>query len=166
MSQLIESISESGILEENDWNLDIKLHPNFSCYQHLFEYDDPRISLIDTTINEGDYAIAITDFSSYAFDFVYAGARIVYFLPDHLEFEAGLNHYSELDLPFDKGFGPYCETAEEALAALKCIIEEDVNGDSTIAYREKRAHFFLHEDGKNSERLYVKLKEIADNLHR
>lgn len=161
--KFFELVASSGILERYGYSIDLKLHPNFSCYEHMFEFDNPRINLVET-INEGDYKLVITDFSSYVFDFVYAGSDVMYFLPDHIEFEAGLNHYSQLDLPFDKGFGPYCETAEEAFEALSNYLE---GAKTFIDNREagpERGSFFLHHDGKNTERLYAKLVEIADNL--
>lgn len=163
MKSFFAKIAESNILEDNGWTLDIKLHPNFTCYRHLFHFSCDRIHLIDEIEHEGDYALAITDYSSYIYDFVYAGTRVLYYLPDHIEFKAGLNHYSQLDLPYEKGFGPYCETPEEAFNAIRCFIYNP-HDDFETTYNERREKFFLHRDGKNRIRLYKKLKQIADDL--
>ena len=72
-----------------------------------------------------------------------------------LEFKAGLNHYRQLSVPFEEGFGPLCLTPEDVVVALREMI--DPSGcDSSQAeeYARRVSHLFLHKDGKNSERLY------------
>lgn len=164
MKGLIEQIASSGALERNDWTFELKLHPNFNCYRHLFDFDDPRISLAPDNINISEYSLVITDFSSYVYDFVYSGADVIYFLPDHVEFKAGLNHYNELDLPFEEGFGPYFETPIAAAEAVERYLDGTTDKSAVALYRQRRRGFFLHRDGKNRERLYAELRKIADSL--
>ena len=112
--------------------------------------------MIDSSVDENDYSVLITDFSSYVFDFVYADCNIMYFMPDRTEFDAGLNQYRLLDLPLEDAFGPYSSSADEAVSCLKRILayrsgEADEQLD---AYRERGKSFFLHHDHDNSQRLY------------
>lgn len=160
---LLNSAELNELLYRSGYSLDVKLHPNFSCYNHLLNFASDRIHLTSSNIDENDYAIAITDFSSYVFDFVYSGCDILYFMPDRLEFDAGLNQYRELDLPLEDAFGPYCSTPEEVITGLLRLIEHrDGKRDEELdAYRRRADSFFLHTDGHNSQRLYHELTQLT-----
>ena len=152
---LFESNTLLELLEEHDYTLDIKLHPIFSVYKDEFEaLSNDRIRLVDS-VKESDYAVFVTDYSSWVFDFVYLKRSIAYFLPDDEEFAAGLNGYHQLDLPLEDGFGPLCKTADELLSALKRILEQD--GSPAPEYARKMDGFFLHYDNNQRERLYEAL---------
>lgn len=163
MMGFLEAVAESGVLDEYDYQLDVKLHPNFSAYDDLLSFDSPRISFVQGAIDEADYSIAITDFSSYVYDFVYCDARVLYFVPDEVEFEAGLNHYSQLDMPYQDGFGPYATDSREASRLLAKIIS-DLENDAPLdeRYAKKYEGFFIHNDFSNSERLYEEVLAIAN----
>ena len=146
-----ERLSSGGLLDRYEFDLDIKLHPNFECYRGLFEFDDPRLHLITGEINEREYSVVISDFSSYIYDFIYAGSDVLYFVPDFVEFKAGLNQYSELDIPFGEGFGPFCTSPGDAELALERMLAYH---DAKDVYRADVKDFFLHEDRGNADRLY------------
>ncbi|RDB55229.1 glycosyl transferase family 2 [Paraeggerthella hongkongensis] len=152
----LDRLSSSGLLERYGCSLDVKLHPNFTCYKDLFESDDPRIRLAPEVIDEGKYSVVVSDFSSYVYDFIYGGSKVLYFVPDYIEFKAGLNQYSELDLPFEEGFGPFCTDPDDAVRVLEGIL-----GEGASAYRDpyarRREGFFLHTDLMNRERLYCSI---------
>lgn len=150
-AKFIRLVQESGVLREHGYTMELKLHPNFQCYAKLFELEDGVVSLAPSSIDEGDYSIVVTDFSSYVYDFVYVGCQVMYFVPDYVEFKAGLNQYSELDLPFDKGFGPLCISAEEAVEKLVSLVERiDVGGSASVSCKE----FFLSHEKDRCENLY------------
>lgn len=152
---LLESNALLGLLKEHDYTLDIKLHPIFSVYKDEFEaLSNDRIRLA-TSVKESDYAVFVTDYSSWVFDFVYLKRSIAYFLPDDEEFAAGLNGYHQLDLPLEDGFGPLCKTASELLSALERILERD--GSPAPEYACKMDGFFLHYDNSQRDRLYEAL---------
>ncbi|WP_303728630.1 glycosyltransferase [Denitrobacterium detoxificans] len=159
MKAFLDGVAKSGVLERFDYTLDVKLHPNFACYKHLFAFDDPRIRLAEDNVDESGYAVMITDFSSMVYDFVYTGARIMYFVPDAAEFRNGFNHYSKLDLPFGEGFGPYCDVAEDALSALDGTLRALAAGEGD-PYAKCRQGFFLYEDANNRQRLYEALSDM------
>lgn len=152
---LLESNALLGLLKEHDYTLDIKLHPIISVYKDEFEaLSNDRIRLA-TSVKESDYAVFVTDYSSWVFDFVYLKRSIAYFLPDADEFAAGLNGYHQLDLPLEDGFGPLCKTADELLSALDRILEQD--GSLAPEYARKMDGFFLHYDNNQCDRLYEAL---------
>lgn len=164
IQEFIKLLKEKRTLEKCGYVLDIKLHPNFKHYEHLLEVDDERINLKRGEINEDSYEIVISDFSSYVYDFLYAGAGLVYFMPDMLEFKAGLNHYRKINVPFDDGFGPLCLTAEELCGWICRMVDPSPEDEETInLYRKKAQRLFLHTDGRNSDRLYEWLSDTSGN---
>lgn len=157
----LAALNQSGVLERYGYTLDLKLHPNFMVYEEYFTLEGDRVRFAPETFDEGEYAVAITDYSSYLYDFVYAGARIMYFLPDEDEFESGVNHYSKLDLPFEEGFGPYSSTPEEAVEKLEELLKQIESGEGADEYRARADEFFLHHDKGNCDRLYSELMRIS-----
>ncbi len=155
----LEAVQASGILKKYGYQLDVKLHPNFKCYEGHFNFAMPNVNTVFEGINEAEYAVAITDFSSYVYDFIYSGARVMYFLPDEAEFRGGLNHYRELEIPFGT-FGPYSADPTKAAADLGEILASLEAGASS-PYQEKVESFFLYRDSQARDRLY----EILSGLH-
>ena len=112
-------------LEDNGYVLDFKPHPIFRCYDKFFNFDGKTVRLADKTVDEFSYSIFITDFSSFVFDFIYLKRPILYFVPDMDLFEAGLNHYRELDIPLGDGFGELSTTCEKAVDDVIALIENN-----------------------------------------
>ena len=69
------------MLEKQECMLDVKVHPIFQKYADNFIGSNDRIHL-KSSINEEDYSLMITDFSSYMFDFRYLGTAVFSFIPD------------------------------------------------------------------------------------
>ena len=159
--EFIQLVADGGVLERYGYQLDVKLHPNFRCYRDYFNLDVPGVNVLFDDIDKAEYAIAITDFSSYIYDFVYAGARVMYFLPDEAEFRAGLHRYGNLEIPFADGFGPYANNAGEAVSALVGILD-DLRADIPSAYQSGADGFFLHGDGHACDRLYHALIDLRE----
>lgn len=150
------------LLERNDFYLDLKLHPIFEVYKHLFNVDGERICLTTSHVAETDYAMAITDYSSYSFDFVYLKRALAYFIPDADLFFGGINHYSELDMDLNEAFGPFVTSADEMIDVLEDFFANDAK--PSALYRERMDGFFYHYDKSNRERLYEYLArcEVKD----
>ena len=143
-----------ALLEKNDYELDVKLHPIFEVYSHYFNFDSARINIVNS-VDVANYSVFITDYSSWVFDFVYQNTDIVYFLPDYDFFRSGLNGYKELDIPLEEGFGPLCKTGKELLANLIRIIER---GEGS-KYRSKQDFFFYYDDNQR-DRLYKAVRSL------
>ena len=85
-----------SILLKNNFYLDVKPHPIFSMYHDKFlNLCKDNVRLIDD-INYNDYALLITDFSSFLFDFLYLNIPVVSYIPDKEQFDAGFHTYREL----------------------------------------------------------------------
>lgn len=117
---LLDSAPLEDYLRENDLYLDFKPHPMLESRFRGMKWKNQRIKLVRDAV-PGEYLVLITDFSSYVFDFVYLKTPVVYYFPDYSEFVSGNYQYRELDIPFDKGFGRLCTTAEETVAELRKI---------------------------------------------
>ena len=142
------------ILEENDWYLDVKLHPIFAVYTDCFNIGNPRIRFTDS-VSQNDYKVLITDYSSFVFDFVYLKRAVVYFMPDYSRFKAGMNDYRQLDIPFEDGFGEFTQTADEAVRAVESIIK---NGGKPIPpFDERNSGFFFNCNKDCRDKIYEAL---------
>lgn len=143
-------------LEKYDYQLDFKQHPIFSCYYDLYNISSDRVHLVrDRSINEFDYALFMTDFSSFLFDFVYLDRPLIYFVPDYEQFSSGMNDYRELDIPFEQGFGPYVQTASEAVKQVVSLLENGCNPQPP--YAERIQNFFIDHGKNHMDKLYQEL---------
>lgn len=145
------------LLETYDYELELKLHPQFKMYEPLFHFDSERVKLAPSQVDETDYTLVITDYSSYSFDFVYLKRGIIYFIPDPEQVFNGSNHYSELDIPLEDAFGEYVTSSHEAVAAIKRVIENE--GKPLPAYSKKMDNFFFYYDNHQADRLYEFLSQ-------
>ena len=117
------------------------MHPIFEIYEPMFEVKSDRIQMVNSIRNQRDYAMFITDFSSFTFDFAYCKLPIMYFVPDLYEFNAGMNQYRKLDLPFEEAFGKLVTNAEEASAALVEAMEREFVPEPL--YQKRMDEFYL-----------------------
>lgn len=129
------------VLCENDLYLDFKIHPIFTCYLELFDNVNEHVCFAGSSVKDEEYAVFITDFSSFVFDFAYLCRPIMYFVPDYHQFKAGMNQYRELDLPFEKAFGNLVTDAETAVDELVRIIKNTLKPDDVFC--ERMNNFFL-----------------------
>lgn len=141
-------------LEENDFVLDFKPHPNFRLYDHLFNFESDRVRLAPSTVDEFSYSIFVTDFSSFVFDFVYLKRPVLYFVPDMELFDAGLNHYRRLDIPFEDAFGEVSTTGDKAVSDIIALIENGCVPDKK--YVDRMDNLFFDVDD-HEETLYREL---------
>lgn len=132
-------------LEEllNKYNLvlEFKIHPIFIPYLNMFDNVNSKVKFVTEKIREEDYKIIITDFSSFIFDFAYLERAIIYYVPDYLEFKAGLNQYWELDLPFEKAFGKLTLEINELIHEIEKICENSFKAETI--YSDRMQQFFL-----------------------
>lgn len=147
------------LLKEQDLHLDFKLHPIIKDAGNLFNVENDRIHLAPETVAPEDYRLFITDFSSFVFDFVYLNRPILYFVPDMDQFRSGMNHYRELDLPFEEAFGPLVLEAGEAVERVAEITADDFKPKEQ--YAERMSGFF-YEREQHAEGLYQYLTKPGE----
>lgn len=139
-------------LEENEIYLDIKLHPIIASLTDLFDIDCKYVNMVSGDVEVGDYKAFVTDFSSFVFDFAYLNRPIMYFVPDYPQFKSGMNHYRDLDLPFDEAFGHMFTEADKAAECLCGIIENKFVPEKIFA--DRMENFYFNFDGNCAENLY------------
>ncbi len=139
------------VLEEKDMHLDFKVHPIIKNAKNLFKCENDRIHLAPESVAVEDYQIFVTDYSSFVFDFVFLKRAIMYFVPDMDQFKSGMNHYRELDLPFEDAFGNLVLEPEDAVLELIRLIKRDGRPDKDYY---KRMLGFFYEHNKYAEGLY------------
>lgn len=100
-----------------------------------------NINIIDEDVKAEDYKFLITDFSDLSFDFAYLSRPVLYFVPDYEEFKSGMGVYRELDLPFEKAFGPLAVDAETAVDEFVKFAENGFKIQEEYAERENE--FYL-----------------------
>ncbi len=140
-NEFLSSERLGKFLEETDVYLDFKIHPIFKPYLHLFNVSDDHICLCNASINDEEYSLFITDFSSFVFDFAYLKRPIIYFVPDMPQFKSGMNQYWELDLPFEKAFGNLFTESETAINEIIRIVENHFVPDRI--FQKRMDEFFL-----------------------
>lgn len=150
----LESDKLISILEENDMYLELKLHPIIANEAaSIFKFATDRIVLADDSVDIEDYKLFISDFSSFVFDYGYLARPVLYFVPDYDCFKVGLGHYRELDLPFEKAFGPLALTAEDAVTEVEKICSNNFVPEKQ--YRERMETFYVPMEDRNCrEKLY------------
>lgn len=124
INEFLNSTALEKVLENNNLFLDFKIHPIFKHYLQYFDVKNPHVNLEEKKCDDASYSIFMTDFSSYVFDFGYLKRNIIYFVPDWDEFISGMNQYRELDLPFEKAFGPLVKTSKDAIREINKAIEQ------------------------------------------
>ena len=139
-------------LEEHGICLDIKLHPIIASLDGLFDIDCEKVNMAGGNVDVSDYNMFITDFSSYVFDFAYLNRPVMYFVPDYPQFKSGMNHYRDLDLPFEDAFGPMFTDADKAVDYLCDIVGKNFISNEIFSQRMK--DFFFDFDGRCAENLY------------
>lgn len=102
MQRLIAHPHLTELLQKSGWQMEIRLHPIFMQYQKLFDAGNPNICFASGSMQQGEYSLLITDFSSFLYDFLYLGTDIMNFIPDADEFKCGMNGYRELN--YDPSF--------------------------------------------------------------
>lgn len=104
ISMLLNSEVLEKLLEEKGFTLEFKLHPIFAAYQPLFEITNKYVKIVPQTDKIEKYEMFITDFSSFAFDFLYLGRKVFSFIPDEMQFKSGMNGYREIEEESKKMF--------------------------------------------------------------
>lgn len=142
IQEFINNPELNKVLEEHNVELHLKLHPEFYCtYADVDWIKSSNIKLAGNKVDLTEYAVFVTDFSSFVFDYAPLCRPIMYFVPDYTEFKAGMNRYRELDLPFEKAFGKLANTPEVAAEYLINIIEKDFKTEEM--YYQRMKEFYL-----------------------
>jgi len=148
----LNSLELKSFLTENDFYLDVQMHPMFSCYTGSFlKGESERIHMVSAA-DFSEYQMCITDFSSIMFDFVYLNKPVISFFPDRELFEAGLHSYHDFYYPLEDGFALYCEDEGAVIRALKQLQENHFKVPEK--QRERSAALYYSREASHAEALY------------
>ncbi len=148
----LNSLELKSFLTENDFYLDVQMHPMFSCYTRSFlKEESERIHMVSAA-DFSEYQMCITDFSSIMFDFVYLNKPVISFFPDRELFEAGLHSYHDFYYPLEDGFALYCEDEGAVIRALKQLQENHFKVPEK--QRERSAALYYSREASHAEALY------------
>ena len=138
------------------------VHRNVSRYETCFTARSQRIAVKkwdEVSIPKllGDAAALVTDFSSVYMDVAFLKKPVVYYQFDRETYRKGHLPTGYFDYDRD-GFGPIGTTAQEAVDALRHVIEHGCRMDPTYEARVDR--FFTLRDANSSERTTQAIKEM------
>ena len=145
-----------ALLKKNGYTLEFKLHPILMRYADCYQLDGTFVKMASPAVREEDYAVFITDFSSYVFDFAYLNRAILYFFPDYEEFRSGMSDYRQCVLPFRGGMGEFADNAKDAVRMLKKIIRRGAKPGRS--QKKLMEDMFYYKDNGSRERIYESLK--------
>ncbi len=138
----LQSPALHAFLEAQELTLDFKLHPIFACYRGHFESSHPRIRIVERACPPEEYAMFLTDFSSYLFDFLYLGRPVFSYIPDMQQFACGMNTYREIEpesramqIPV-RSAEEFCEAAQHPHAAALAFYEASHRAVAPELYRK------------------------------
>lgn len=155
-------------LDDNNYKLVFKPHPNLNKFIKLFN-KDKRVDFDLNDLNK-DYegytsrryadifnhsSLIVTDFSSVSFDFAYLKKPLIYYHYDndyHFDSENGYFKYDEM------GFGPVVNEHDDLINALKGYVDSNCNMEDVYKYRVDS--FFKYNDKENCKRVYKELVEL------
>lgn len=133
--------------------LELKLHPEFyALYENMNMPGNKNIQIAGNGVDLNQYDLLVTDFSSLLFDFVYMNKPVVCFLPDKNEFNCGLNHYRQLDMPLADGMGEYADSVEDAVEYLIALAKNKFEVQEK--FQRKYLDFYAGLDDRCREKLY------------
>lgn len=167
-NELINDKDLLDYLDENDYKLIFKPHPNLNKFIKLFDKD----KRVDFDLNDlnSDYqgyssrrysdifnhsSLIITDFSSVSFDFAYLKKPLIYYHYDndyHFDSENGYFKYDEM------GFGPVVNDYDDLINNIKSYVDSDCQMEDV--YKERVDDFFKYIDRNNCKRVCKELVEL------
>lgn len=141
-----------AFLVETGFELEVKMHPIFRMYEKYFHWDSDRISFAQSDLEDGEFDLFITDFSSYAFNFMYLSIPVLHFIPDVDEFKCGMNGYRKLNYP-DTFWNHVATEYLEIIREMKNVIVLGI-------HEEQDVHFFKCDNIR--ENIYKEMYAIPE----
>ncbi|MEY8390570.1 hypothetical protein D3Z36_05235 [Lachnospiraceae bacterium] len=146
------------ILEQYEITLNFYIHPKFRAYIGQFHADSSRIRLIpfgEQPLNQllMSCQMLITDYSSVAWDVYYQEKPIVFFPFDFATYQQVQGSYMDLE---KEAFGDVVHTLPELLHVIRKYVENGFQEED--AYAHRRDYLLPLRDGRNSERIYERIK--------
>ncbi|MBO0907701.1 bifunctional glycosyltransferase/CDP-glycerol:glycerophosphate glycerophosphotransferase [Arthrobacter sunyaminii] len=137
-------------------------HPSFADFGEIEFPDYVRVHRrADGSVQEifARSRVALTDYSSVAFDLALIGSPLVYFHFDRGEIFNGKHNYRKGYFEFDRdGLGPVALSPDEVMHHLADLAERNFERHELYTLRTKQAFAYL--DDGNSERVFQAIKAL------
>lgn len=155
---LINNKDLIDLLKNNNYVLDIKLHPILLENKQIFSSKYPEIKILnsDDMIKESDYSLFVTDFSSYVFDYIKLNTPVTFLFPDKKHFQSGNHIYNTLDFNLSI-FGPEFIEIEDFIEFISKGIGNDFKQNNLYKSNEL---FFDLKGNKATTIVYDKLRNF------
>lgn len=140
------------LLDENEYMLEIKLHPNFQVYGETFRaLCGENISGVEE-VDLGEYAAFVTDFTSFMYDCFYLDVPVITHIFDRGRFKAGLHTYRELCWPMEEEYPFYCQEIGDAIQMLDQVMRDSAAFIET--FKQYTKNVFFSRDQGHADQLY------------
>jgi CDP-glycerol glycerophosphotransferase (TagB/SpsB family) len=151
-----------ALLKETGKHAVFCVHRNVSRYETCFASSSERVEVkkwdeVSVPALLKSAALLATDFSSVYMDFAFMKKPVVYYQFDRETYRKGHLPTGYFDYDRD-GFGPIAETAEDAIGAMRRIVEHGMIMEPR--YEERVDRFFTLRDANSSERTTDAIKEM------
>ncbi|MFL1695580.1 CDP-glycerol glycerophosphotransferase family protein [Weissella kandleri] len=147
-------------LDEKNFKIIFKIHPEFKKYEHLFQLDGEHVITSDLSYNQLFLRskIAITDFSSAILDFAYMKRPIIQYMFDKDSFFNG--HHGKNVTPVEPElYGHVWDDYDSFINELILKIDVPEMDDN---FKKKIDSDFPHQDGKNRDRIFNEIMKTMD----
>lgn len=155
-NELLNDDELMEFLNNHNYKLLFKPHPNLTKFIHLFDKAD-NVVFTDKSYNEifNHSSLLITDYSSVSFDFAYLKKPVIYFQYGddyHFNVDTGYFKYDSM------GFGPVCHDLDNLKENIKSIV---LNGcEMESEYKARVSEFFKFDDKSNSNRVFDAISNL------
>lgn len=151
-----------ALLKESGKRAVFCVHRNVSRYETCFTSSSERVAVkkwdeVSVPALLKSAALLVTDFSSVYMDFAFMKKPVVYYQFDRETYRKGHLPTGYFDYDRD-GFGPIAETTENAIGAMRRIVENGLRMEPR--YEERVDRFFTLRDANSSERTTEAIKEM------
>ncbi|WP_239257204.1 glycosyltransferase [Listeria ilorinensis] len=166
ISRFINSDRLGYLLKQHGYTLDVKMHPIFGEQGEFFQSKFDNVHILDRQeqIDNSEYSLFITDFSSYLFDFIKAKTKIICFFPDYDCFLSGNHIYNQLHLDL-KCFGGILKEHDQLIAEMEQCIQTDFSLSQEM--KQMYEHFYFEpESGTYVEDLYKALCKESNVMYK
>lgn len=165
---LLNSKRLKAISDETGARVVFYPHANFAPYLEngffaLPSYVEIASNAAGDSIQDlfGRAKVAITDYSSIAFDVAYLKKTCLYYQFDKEDFFSGMQTYAKGYFDYERdGFGPVAYTEADLLSELEALASCDFQPQEP--YKSRIENTFPFRDGRCCERVYKAIKKLDD----
>ena len=165
-TQFLQGEALRDLASQNDLDVVFVPHPALASYVNMLNLPDYVLLRKDIDQSLQDIFVhaklAITDYSSVAFDWAFLGIPVVYFQFDSETLYDGSHNYRRGYYDYNRdGFGPVCGTGTDLEREITRIGRAGFVRSEV--YEDRSRETFSHTDAGNSKRVVEEISNLLDN---